>query len=96
MNEHAANNSTAEPPPALWWKTRSGLVLCGFMLVAAFYLLTEHTAHMFGALPFLLILACPLMHLFHHRGHGGHGGQATRTGSYDAASSDGHRHKGPS
>jgi peptidoglycan/LPS O-acetylase OafA/YrhL len=54
-----------------WWRTRSGIVLCGFLLIAAFYLLTEHTAHVFGVLPFLLILACPLMHLFMHHGHGG-------------------------
>ena len=57
-----------------WWKTRSGFVLCGFLLVAAFYLIVEHTAHVFGVLPFLLILACPLMHLFHHHGGHGHGG----------------------
>jgi hypothetical protein len=24
-------------------------------------------------LPFLLILACPLLHMFMHGGHGGHG-----------------------
>jgi Protein of unknown function (DUF2933) len=58
------------------WRTRSGLVLCGFLLVGGFYLLTEHTAHVFGALPFLLILACPLMHPFMHHGHGGHGSSA--------------------
>jgi len=46
--------------------------MCGFLLVAGFYLATEHTAHLFGVLPFLLVLACPLMHLFHHHGHGGH------------------------
>ena len=56
-----------------WWRTRSGVVLCGFLLIAAFYLLTQHTAHVFGVLPYLLILACPLMHLFMHHGHGGHG-----------------------
>ena len=56
-----------------WWRTRSGLVLCGFLIIAAFYLLTEHTAHVFGVLPFLLLLACPLMHLFMHHGHGSHG-----------------------
>ena len=61
-------------PQTPWWKTRSGLVLCGFLVVAGFYLITEHTAHLFGVLPFLLILACPLMHLFHHHGHGRHGG----------------------
>ena len=60
-------------PPTPWWKTRSGLVLCGFLLIAGFYLFTEHTAHVFGALPYLLLLACPLMHLFMHHGHGGHG-----------------------
>jgi len=59
-------------PAASWWKTSSGLVMCGFLLVAGFYLVTEHTAHLFGMLPFLLVLACPLMHLFHHHRHGGH------------------------
>jgi hypothetical protein len=34
-----------------WWKTRSGIVLCGFLLIAGFYLLTEHAAHFFGVLP---------------------------------------------
>jgi hypothetical protein len=33
-------------------------------------MLTEHRAHVLGALPFLLLLACPLLHLFHHGGHG--------------------------
>lgn len=56
------------------WRTPSGLVLCGFLLIAGFYLITEHTAHVFGALPYLLFLACPLMHLFMHHGHGGHSG----------------------
>ena len=60
-----------------WWRTRSGIVLCGFLLIALFYLLAEHTALFFGALPFLLFLACPLMHLFMHHGHGGHGAADT-------------------
>jgi hypothetical protein len=37
-----------EPP---WWRTPIGLVTCGFMIVAGFFLLTEHTPHVFGALP---------------------------------------------
>lgn len=48
-------------------------VFWGFLLVAGYFLITEHRAHVVGFLPFLLLLACPLMHLFHHR-HGGHGG----------------------
>jgi hypothetical protein len=43
--------------------------------VAAYFLLTEHLAHVVGALPFLLLLACPLMHVFMHGGHGAHGHQ---------------------
>jgi len=41
-----------------------------FAVIAGFYLLSEHRAHLLGALPFLLLLACPLMHLFMHGGHG--------------------------
>lgn len=44
-----------------------------FAVVALFYLLSEHRAHLFGILPYLLLLACPLMHLFMHHGHHGHG-----------------------
>jgi hypothetical protein len=38
-----------------------------------FYVLRDHYAHALGALPYLLLLACPLMHPFMHHGHGGHG-----------------------
>lgn len=51
---------------------RGKWALIGFLLVAGFFLWTEHRAHLLGALPYLLVLACPLMHLFHH-GHGQHG-----------------------
>lgn len=43
-----------------------------FAAIALFYLLTEHRAHFLGVLPYLLLLACPLMHLFMHHGHGHH------------------------
>lgn len=43
-------------------------------LVLAFAILREHWGHVLGALPYLLLAACPLLHLFH--GHGGHGGHA--------------------
>lgn len=48
-------------------------IFLAFLAIAAFYLYTEHRAHLLGALPFLLLLACPLMHLFMHHGHGAHG-----------------------
>ncbi|MBK6743105.1 MAG: DUF2933 domain-containing protein [Hydrogenophilales bacterium] len=66
MNGH--RHST--PPMSL----RTKLAWFGFAAVAAFYLWTEHRAHLLGALPLLLLLPCPLMHLFGHGGHG-HGGK---------------------
>ena len=54
-------------------RSRSGVVLVFFLGVAAFFLITEHGAHLFGFLPFALLLLCPLMHLFMHGGHGDHG-----------------------
>ena len=62
------NNDQQEQP---WWGWPIGIVAIGFGLIAAFFLVTEHTAHVFGLLPYLLILACPLMHLFIHHGHHG-------------------------
>lgn len=57
--------------------TQPRLVRIGFWLllaIAAFYLFTEHRAHLLaGAWLPLILLACPLMHLIMHRGHGGHG-----------------------
>ncbi len=52
-------------------------------VVLGFFLFTEHRAHLFGALPFLLVLLCPLMHLFMHHGHGGrtHGSSEPSTSS---------------
>lgn len=47
------------------------LLAASLLLVAAFYVLREHWAHVLGLAPYLLLLACPLLHLLH--GHGGHG-----------------------
>ena len=70
-----------------WLGSRVTWALLVFLAVAAFYLLTEHTAHLFGALPFLLFLLCPLMHLFMHGSHGGdHTGHAARSGQDTAGS----------
>lgn len=67
-----------------WLRSRNGLALLGFLAVAAFFLLTEHTAHVFGALPYVFLLSCVLLHLFMHGGHGGHGGHDVDGGSRGA------------
>ncbi|ODT95519.1 MAG: hypothetical protein ABS82_07910 [Rhodanobacter sp. SCN 67-45] len=46
-----------------------------FLALAVFYLGVEHRAHLAGALrwlPLAILLLCPLMHVFMHKGHGGH------------------------
>jgi hypothetical protein len=45
-------------------------VFWAFLLIAGYFAITEHRAHVVPYLPFLLLLACPLLHLLH--GHGGH------------------------
>ena len=57
-----------------WLRSRNGLVLLGFLAIAAYFLWTEHRAHVVQYLPFALLLLCPLLHFF-HGGHGGHGGE---------------------
>ena len=72
MDHTHSNHSeqTAAPP---FWRSRYAVGLLVFGAVAAYFLLSEHRAHFIGALPYLLLLACPIMHLFMHHGHGGHG-----------------------
>jgi len=48
---------------------RTKWVFVAFMALAAGLLIAEHRVHVLGALPWLILLACPLMHLFMHRGH---------------------------
>ena len=65
--------------------SRSKWALIGFIAISAFFLLSEHRAHYLGILPYLLLLGCPLMHLFHgHGGHGGHGRSPTSDGESSA------------
>ncbi len=51
-----------------------GLVILALAVVVGAYLFIWHGQHVAVALPFLILAACPLMHIFMHRGHGGHGG----------------------
>lgn len=65
--------------------SRSRWVLIGFLGVVGFFLFTEHRAHVLGILPYLLLLACPLMHLFMHHGHGEH---EQHTHDHDSSAGD--------
>jgi hypothetical protein len=61
-------------------RTVSHYVFFGFVAVAAYFVIAEHRAHIVPWLPYLLLAACPLMHLFHHRGHD-HRDEHSRRGS---------------
>lgn len=50
--------------------------LCLFLVIAGFFLWEEHRAHLLGAVPYVLLLLCPAIHLFMHRGHNGHAGHS--------------------
>ena len=71
MNHDLSHHNT-EPPP--FWRSRYAIGLLIMGAIATYFLLSEHRAHFIGALPLLLLLSCPLMHVFMHNGHGGHGG----------------------
>lgn len=80
-------------------RSRTWLAFAGFGLIAAFFLFTEHRAHLFGALPLLFLLACPLLHLFGHGGHGSHGGHSGHDRGIErppesTRGSDAHEHGG--
>ena len=49
-----------------------------FGVIAAVLLLAEHRAHVLPYLPWLLLAACPVMHMFMHHGrHGDHAKHAS-------------------
>ena len=52
---------------------RTWLGVCAFLTIAALLLWTEHRAHLLGVLPYLLLAACPIIHLLMHRSHGARG-----------------------
>ncbi|PXX97222.1 DUF2933 domain-containing protein [Halomonas sp. LBP4] len=55
-------------------KGRFWLMVAIALAVMGFLLWEEHKVHLLGALPWLILLACPLMHVFMHGGHGDHKG----------------------
>jgi hypothetical protein len=59
----------SDRPSNLTWLSPTYIVLFGFLVVIGFFLITEHGAHLLGILPWLLLLVCPLMHIFHGHGH---------------------------
>jgi hypothetical protein len=65
-----------------FWRSRAGLAFSVVAVVVGGYLLFEHRLHALSFLPVLILLLCPLLHVFMHGGHGGHedqGGSGPRS-----------------
>jgi hypothetical protein len=58
-------------PAMSFWTSRAFLIFLAFGAMATVLLWSEHRAHLLGVLPYLFLLACPLLHIF--GGHGSHG-----------------------
>lgn len=70
---HGHDPTTHESPrteTAQRTRRRSRWVFGGFIAVVALLIALEHRAHLLGWLPWVILAACPLMHLFMHGGHG--------------------------
>ena len=52
-----------------WYKTPTGLLCLVLAVAAGYYLWVYHSQHVLAFLPFLLFLACPLMHMLMHGRH---------------------------
>lgn len=48
----------------LWW---TAVLMVG--AIAAFFVIREHWQHLAGYWAYLLLLACPVLHVFHGHGH---------------------------
>ena len=60
--------------------------LWGAIGIIGYFLFTEHRAHLIYFLPYALLLACPVMHLFMH--HGNHESHSARSNENER----GHKH----
>lgn len=72
MNHSHEDGNGRSPGPS--WSRINQWVLWIGLAAAVAWMFVRHNAHLGQLLPFLILLACPLLHLFGHGRHGGHGG----------------------
>jgi hypothetical protein len=58
------------PSKHSFWLSSRGLPAIGLIIAAGYFLIMEHGEHLYPFLPYLILLLCPLMHIFMHHGHG--------------------------
>ncbi len=84
MSEGHMNHEDHPPKKGFnWYK----FGLWGSIAIIAYFLVTEHRAHLNSS--YLFLIAFFLMHFFMHGSHGGHGGHSNDTRNQEAG---GHNH----
>ncbi len=63
------SNNEFQAPRLPFWRTPWGIAFVIVLVAALGLIAIDHKAHALGFMPYALLAACPLMHLFHHRGH---------------------------
>ena len=81
-------STSSEPDRRLSRFLIGGIVLAAF---ASFLILTGHGYHALAYAPFLLLLACPFLHMFMHGGHGGYDGHRSHGWHGGHGDYDGHQ-----
>lgn len=69
QDEYPQDDKDKQPS---WFEKPLNIAIIMVVVIGLFYLLREHWGHITGFWPYLLLMLCPLMHIF--MGHGGHGG----------------------
>ncbi|MBN8507016.1 MAG: DUF2933 domain-containing protein [Burkholderiales bacterium] len=93
---HSHEHGNGRPSGPNWSRVNQWLLWIGLAAAVA-WMFFRHSAHVVTLLPFLILLACPLLHFFGHGGHGGHGGGSDTKPKDDARQSPtggqgGHQH----
>ncbi|EMR13282.1 hypothetical protein MPL1_05899 [Methylophaga lonarensis MPL] len=68
-----------------FWNSLHGVATLILIGAALYFLFVEHAEHVLPYLPLLIILLCPLMHVFMHKGHGGHNHGPAKDSDAEAA-----------
>ncbi|CAB3689409.1 Protein of uncharacterised function (DUF2933) [Achromobacter denitrificans] len=69
MNAHPADSPRRAA--GSYWRSPYMIALLALGAMAGYFLWAEHRAHVSQWWPYALLLLCPLMHVFMHKGHGG-------------------------
>lgn len=64
-----------------FWRSPFGMICTLLAIAASAYLRFVHKDHVLALLPYAFLAACPLMHVFMHRGHHGHGHAVSQRGT---------------